>query len=157
VPYSWDRVEETIGSRVPNDYKGLLGHSGSIVVDEWLLLFGPEPNNGNDLATIVIEREHAWTTLREAGFELPTRFFVASSRLIAFAAIESNYFFWHARNGVPPEEWATVIVDADLDAWYEFDVSATECIYKILVGEIQLDPFENLFEVSEHRVRPFSN
>lgn len=93
---------------------------------------------------------------REAGVELREIYFSAGSRLIAFASIEANYFYWWARPGVSPDDWGVVVVDADLEAWYELDVSATERIYKVLVGEILLDPFDDLFGGSEHHAEPLS-
>lgn len=123
---------------------------------QWLCLFGPDSGNRNSgIALLVQERERAWIEFRESGIELPGKYFTAGSRLLAFAAVEANYFVWHARPGAAPEDWGVVIVDADLEEWYELDLSATECIYRVLVGEIELDPFEDLFGGLEHRVETF--
>lgn len=157
VPYSWDAAEAAIGVRLPGDYKELIDRLGAVIIDEWLCLFGPESANRNsDIALLIEERERAWVKFRQSGIELPRKYFVEGGRLLAFAAVEANYFFWHARSHVASEEWGIVIVDADLEGWYEFNLSATQCIYKVLVGEIQLDPFEDLFGGLEHRVAPFS-
>jgi hypothetical protein len=156
VPYSWDAAEAEIGAQVPGDYKELIDRAGPVIIDEWLCLFGPASDNRNsDIAILVEERERAWVKFRESGIELPEKYFAAGGRLLAFAAVEANYFFWHARRGVSSEDWGVVIVDADLEDWYEFELSATECIYKVLVGEIQLDPFEDLFGGFEHRAEHF--
>jgi hypothetical protein len=156
TPCSWAYTEAAIGMPVPEDYRELIDRTGPVIVDEWLCLFGPSGDNRDaDLAVLVAERERAWVRFREAGIELRETYFAEGARLLAFAAVESNYFFWHARPGVPSEAWPVVIVDADLEIWYEFDMSATECVYRILLGELQLDPFEDLFGGSEHRVEPF--
>jgi hypothetical protein len=156
VPYSWDAAENAIGLSLPGDYKDLIDRTGAVIVDEWLCLFGPDRDARNsDIAVLVDERERAWPTFRESGIELPSRYFADGDRLIAFASVEANYFYWRARTGLAPKDWSVVIVDADLEDWYEFDLSATECLYKVLVGEIQLDPFEDLFGGPEHRAEPF--
>lgn len=156
APYSWHAVEEAIGQPLPDDYKELIDRIGAVIVDEWLCLFGPDRSNrSSDIAALVDERERAWMTFRESGIELPGRYFANGGRLLAFAAVEANYFYWHAQDGVSTKDWGVVIVDADLEDWYEFDTSATECLYKVLVGEFQLEPFEDLFGGSTHRVQPF--
>lgn len=156
IPYSWEAAESDIGVALPDDYKSLIGRTGPIIVDQWLCLFGPDSGNRNSgIALLVQERERAWIEFRESGIELPGKYFTAGSRLLAFAAVEANYFVWHARPGVATEDWGVVIVDADLEEWYELDLSATECIYRVLVGEIELDPFEDLFGGLEHRVETF--
>jgi len=43
-----------------------------------------------------------------------------------------------------PEEWPVVFVDEDVETWFDLDISATECIYQVLVGELRLDPFDDL-------------
>lgn len=134
----------------------LIDRTGPVIVDEWLCLFGPsDDNSGADLAVLVAERERAWARFREAGIELRETYFADGARLLAFAAVESNYFYWHVRPGVPEQDWPVVIVDADLEAWYELEMSATECVYRILVGELRLDPFEDLFGGLEHHAEPF--
>jgi hypothetical protein len=156
VPYSWDAVETAIGAMLPSDYKALLDRTGPIIIDDWLCLYGPDRHDRNlDIASLVEDREEAWVSFREAGVDLPERYFTAGSRLLAFAAVESNYFFWHAQPFTAPDDWSVVIVDADLEEWYEFDLSATECLYMILVGDIQLYPSEGLFEGPEHTTTPF--
>jgi hypothetical protein len=156
APYSWHAVEEAIGQPLPDDYKELIDRIGAVVVDEWLCLFGPDRSSrSSDIAALVDERERAWATFRGSGIELPGRYFANGGRLLAFAAVEANYFYWHAQDGVPAKDWGVVIVDADLEDWYEFDISATECLYKVLVGELQLEPFDDLFGGPMHRVEPF--
>jgi hypothetical protein len=156
APYSWTDIEAAIGAPVPGDYRELIDRTGPVIIDEWLCLFGPGRDNRNaDIVDLVVERERAWLVFRESGIELKERYFAAGARLLAFAAVESNYFFWHARPGKSADGWPVVIVDADLEDWYEFDMSATECIYKVLVGELQLDPFEDLFGGFEHHAQPF--
>jgi hypothetical protein len=156
APNSWTDTEVAIGAPVPGDYRELIDRTGPVIVDEWLCLFGPGGDTrAADLAALVAERERAWLVFRESGIELKERYFTAGARLIAFAAVESNYFFWHAGPGKAADDWPVVIVDADLEGWYQFDMSATECIYRILVGELQLDPFEDLFGGFKHHAEPF--
>ncbi|WP_139131507.1 hypothetical protein [Micromonospora halophytica] len=156
IPFAWDAAESVIGARLPLDYKELIDRTGAVIVDGWLCLFGPAgESNESNIALVIDERERAWVKFRQSGIELPIRYFVEGSRLLAFAAVEANYFFWRARDGVAPEEWGVVIADADLEGWYDFDLSATECIYQVLVGDIDLDPFEDLFGGTEHRAEPF--
>lgn len=153
-PYSWDAVEAAISSALPRDYKELIDTTGALIIDDWLCLFGPERgSSSSDIALLVEERERAWDELRESGVELPEEYFAEGSRLIAFGAIEGTYFFWHAVSGSVPEDWGVVVVDEDLESWYDFDLSATECIYKILVGDIRRDPFDDLFGGTTHQAR----
>ncbi|MFF5081579.1 hypothetical protein ACFY36_31410 [Actinoplanes sp. NPDC000266] len=155
-PYSWDAVEAAAGLRMPGDYKEMIDRTGAVIVDDWLCLFGPEPGNrSSDIAALMREREHAWAKFRESGVEMPRKYFVEGSKLLAFAAIEDNYFFWHAKETVAPEAWSVVFVDADLEGWYDFELSATECMYKVLVGEIRLEPFDDLFGGTDHSASAF--
>ncbi len=149
---SWDRAEAAIGARLPDDYKQLIDRTGAVVIDDWLCLYGPDERNASaDIAVLIEERERAWGELRQAGVELPLKYFVPGDRLLAFAAVEGTYFFWHARDGVAPEEWPVVVVDEDVESWYDLDISATECIYQVLVGDVRLEPFDDLFGGAEHR------
>lgn len=50
-----------------------------------------------------------------------------------------------------------VFVDADLDGWPEFDISATECIYRVLTGDISLYQFDDLFGGTKHRVSAYGS
>jgi hypothetical protein len=149
--HSWEPVEAAIGTTIPADYKKLVDKTGAILIDGWLCIFEPDSGKRHaDLGVLVREREQAWQRFREFNVELPSAYFETGHRLIAFGAVEANYFLWHVRPGVPADDWGVVIVDADLEDWYEFEMSATECIYKILVGQIELEPFEGLFLGPEH-------
>ncbi|BAL91261.1 hypothetical protein AMIS_60410 [Actinoplanes missouriensis 431] len=157
-PYSWDAAEAAIDSVLPSDYKELIDATGAVIVDDWLCLFGPERGSAiSDIALLVEEREQAWGVLRESGAELSAGYFTEGSRLIAFGAIEATYFFWRAVSGAAPEEWSVVIVDEDLEGWCDLDLSATECVYKVLVGDIRLEPFDDLFGGATHQVRPLGS
>ncbi|GAA0568009.1 hypothetical protein GCM10010172_60270 [Paractinoplanes ferrugineus] len=153
---SWEAVEEEIGSPLPGDYKELIDHTGSAVFDDRLSVFAPSSSEETDLASLIKERDWAWEYLRE-DVDLPERFFTEDRRLIAFAAIDACYFYWDARDGSAPEDWGVVIVDGDLQNWFELPLSATECLYKILVGEIELPPFEGFFGSAEHSVGRFGS
>jgi hypothetical protein len=155
VDCSWDSVEERIGGSIPGDYKEFVGHTGSAVLDDQLTVFAPNESDEVDIASFVETRTWAWEYLRAGGVEMPERFFVEGRRLIAFAAVEANYFYWDARDGVAPEDWGVVLVDGDLQHWFEFDMTATECLYMILVGEITPDPFAGMFGGAEHSVGRF--
>jgi hypothetical protein len=154
---SWAQAEEAIGTRLPSDYKRLIDRVGAVVIDDWLCLFGPEPRNpGADIAVLVEERTRAWTQFRQAGIELPEKYFVPDRRLLAFASVEGTYFFWHARDDLAPQDWPVVVVDEDVETWYDLDMSATECLYQVLVGELRLKPFDDLFGGTEHRAVPLA-
>jgi hypothetical protein len=157
VPCSWESTEREIGSVVPGDYKELVAHTGSAVLDNWLTIFAPNPSSEVDLASLVKERDWAWEYLREGGVELPEQFFSKERRLIAFAAVDAAYFYWDAKSDVDPEAWGVVIVDGDLQNWYELNSSATECIYKLLLGEVALAPFDSIVRSSEHDVGRFGS
>jgi hypothetical protein len=156
--HSWDAVEAAIGTRLPADYKELIDRTGPVIIDKWLCLYGPsDADSSSSIVGSVADREDAWAEFREAGIELPERFFASGGRLLAFAAIESNYFYWHARPGVAADDWGVVFVDADLDGWHEFDISATECIYRVLTRDIQLYQFDDLFEGPQHKADAFTS
>ncbi|HEX6682144.1 MAG TPA: hypothetical protein VF062_05090 [Candidatus Limnocylindrales bacterium] len=55
------------------------------------------------------------------------------------------------------DDWSVVFVDADLDGWPEFDISATECIYRVLTGDISLYQFDDLFGGTKHRVSAYGS
>jgi hypothetical protein len=150
-PRQWGSIEATLGGAIPADYKSLIDYSGAIVIDECLSLFEPQSDDRHsDLLILIQERERAWSRLRSVGVELPERYFENGYRLLSFAAVEANYFFWREKPGESADEWGVVIVDADVEEWYEIEMSATECIYKILTGELELDPFEDLFSGPHH-------
>jgi hypothetical protein len=156
----WERAESEIGARVPRDYRSLVaGLGGASVLDESLCLFEPDGRvTFMDLANLVAQRDAAWEHTRASyddddDASLPDEYFSEGIRLIAFASVEANYFYWIAKSGVPEADWGVLIVDADLVDWYEFDMSATECIYKLLVGEIEFPAFEGIFDDSPHACR----
>ncbi|WP_433047746.1 SMI1/KNR4 family protein [Dactylosporangium sp. CS-033363] len=155
VPLSWESAEEVIGRPVPSDYIDLISHTGSASLDDWLTVFGPNPSSDVDLASLIEERESAWDYFREHGIQLPGRFFVEGRRLIAFAVVESTYFYWDSRDDLDPDAWGVVIVDGELDNWFEIAMPATECLYKVLVGEIELPPFEGLPLDADHSAGRF--
>ncbi|QGN49241.1 hypothetical protein GKC29_22070 [Micromonospora sp. WMMC415] len=151
--WQWERAESEIGARVPRDYKALVaGLGGACIVDDCLCLFEPDSRETHkDFANLVAERDSAWQHIRARGLRpVPEKYFSEGNRLIAFALVEANYFYWIASPDKPEDQWGVLIVDADLEDWYEFGMSATECIYNILVGEIEFPVFEGLFDDSPH-------
>ncbi|GIF05002.1 hypothetical protein [Actinoplanes siamensis] len=152
VPCSWDAVEEAIGQPIPGDYKTFIGHTGSACIDDRLCVFGPNPSESVDIGHMIESLDQGWQYLRENDVDLPEEFFAEGRRLITFAAVQENYFFWDAREGVAPDDWGVVIVDADLEGWHELDMSATECIYKVMVREIDIKPFGQFFGRTEHDI-----
>jgi hypothetical protein len=38
-----------------------------------------------------------------------------------------------------------LVVDADIDGWHEFEMSATDCIHRLLQGRLGLEIFDDLF------------
>lgn len=152
VDCSWDAVEEMIGRSIPADYKELIRHTGSAVIDERLCIFGPNPSESVDIAHMVESLDQGWDYIRENDIELPEEFFVDGRRLVTFAAVNENYFFWDARDGVASDDWGVVIVDADLEGWHEFDMSATECLFKVIVRELDVPPFGRHFGRTEHEI-----
>lgn len=152
VDCSWDSAERGIGRPLPGDFKEFVGHTGSVVLDDRLTVFAPNSSRDVDIAALVQERDSAWEHLRDGGVDLPGQYFAEGRRLIAFAAVDAAYFFWDSRDGVAPEEWGVVIVDGDVQNWYEFEASATEVLYRTLVAEIDIPPFRGLFGRSEHDV-----
>ncbi|MEV0807605.1 hypothetical protein [Micromonospora sp. NPDC050200] len=140
---------------MPRDYKDLIDRVGAVLIDESLCLFEPGGREGyTDLGVLIEERESSWSRFAEVGVELPDQYFREGRRLVAFAAVEANYFFWKVLPGVPADQWGVVIVDAELEDWLEYDMTATECIYKLLGGQIELEQFEGLFDGPEHAYRP---
>jgi hypothetical protein len=151
---SWDAVEEQIGSALPSDYKEMASRTGTAVLDDRLTIFAPHESEELDIGAMIKERDWAWDFLREDVY-LPDRFFADGRRLIVFAAIDACYFFWDARDGVAPEEWGVVIVDGDLQNWFELPLSATECLYNVLVGDIELPPSDGFLGAAEHSIGRF--
>ncbi|GHJ47416.1 hypothetical protein Cs7R123_47580 [Catellatospora sp. TT07R-123] len=158
VDCGWEPTEAEIGRPVPADYKRLISHTGSAALDDHLTVFAPHTSDEVDLAALVRERDAAWEHLRAGGAtDLPERFFTEGRRLIAFAGVNAAYLYWNARDGVRPEDWGVVIVDADLDNWYELEMSATECLYRVLTGEIEFAPFMGLFGRRGHSAGRFGH
>ncbi|WP_436536091.1 hypothetical protein [Actinoplanes sp. HUAS TT8] len=148
----WETAESAVGISFPSDYKQLIDSIGPVLVDDWLCLYGPgEAGSPGSIVDVIWERDGAWDTLRQAGIDLDDSYFLPGIRLIAFAAVEATYFYWEAILDADPDSWGVVIVDDDVENWYRFDISATECIYGVLEGSILLDPFDDLFGRGEHR------
>ncbi len=59
--------------------------------------------------------------------------------------VDAHYLYWHARSGVPADEWGVVVNDADVARWRDFDLSATESLYRLLRGDLAPDIFLDLF------------
>ncbi len=151
----WAAVEEAIGLALPEDCRSLVSRTGSIIVDEWLTVYGPDDVEAGDLGSLVREREEAWTILRRGGVPLREEYLAGRRRLIAFASVDAAYFYWRADPAVAPEKWGVVLVDGDLTGWYPYEMPATEVLYKVLVGEIVPPPVEGLFGQAGHEVERF--
>jgi hypothetical protein len=151
--WRWERAESEIGARVPKDYKALVaGLGGSCVLDDCLCLFEPDSRlTHSDFANVVAERDSVWQYLKDRGRRvLPEKYFNDGVRLIPFALFEANSFYWIAVSGRSEDEWGVLFVDADMEDWLEFDMSATEFIYSLLVGRIRLPVFDEYFCDSPH-------
>jgi hypothetical protein len=153
-PLDWQATEVAVGAAIPADYRELIERIGAGVVDDWLRIYGPQPDNLYvDLAQIVRDRDEAWATFREY-VDLPERYFADGHRLLAFASVEENWFLWHLVPDVPPEQWGVVFVDADMEGWHDFDMNASACLYEVLTGAISLEYLENYFPGPRHQFTP---
>ena len=149
----WERAESEVGAGVPEDYKALVaGLGGASILDDCLCLFEPDSRETHsDFANLVAERDSVWQYLKDRGRRtLPEKYFNEDVRLIPFALVEANVFYWIAISGRPESEWRVLFVDVDMEDWLEFDLSAAEFIHGLLVGRITHPNFDEYFTDSFH-------
>jgi hypothetical protein len=154
----WEHAESAIGARIPSDYKALVsGLGGAGEFDECLCIFEPDSRlTATDFANLVAERDSIWQNIIDRGRRaLPEKYFNENVRLIPFALSEANVFYWIAMSGRLEDEWTVLFVNADMDDWLEFDMSATEVIYDLLGQRIRHYVFDEYFSEFPHTYERF--
>jgi hypothetical protein len=107
TPGAWDDVEEALGTRLPSDYKELIGDGLACVFDEELFIASPfDPNPNVNLFVLSARAAGALTILRQEGL---------GSWVSAVYPEAGGWLCWGMDGGGGNYHWDTT--DADPDRW----------------------------------------
>lgn len=155
---NWNNVEQSLNTKLPDDYKKFTDTFGSVYIDEFIGVLNPFSSNPNlDLvaqAKIILD-DYRW--LHEQGNEEPKYpYFPEKGGLLPFGTTDNgDVLFW--KTAGQPNEW-TVVVNAAREAEYdEFDENMTNFLSNILQGKLISTVFPNGFPSQSPTIEPIKS
>ncbi|MDQ0946051.1 histone-like nucleoid-structuring protein Lsr2 [Streptomyces sp. V1I1] len=137
----WDTVENTLGMRLPDDYKQMAttygpgAFCGFINIyhphgaTEWVNLTGPMP------ATIRAQLEQGHD---RGTYPVP----YDPADLFAIGVTDNGeYLFWITDPATEPDAWGIAVNEARGPGWYTFDGTLTHFLASVLSGETKVPLF----------------
>ena len=136
--FDWPGAERQIGAPIPSDYRMLIDAGGDGVWFDYIRLYAPheryQDQNLLRAANVFNELQAFW----EDGDTQPPADLDADDRLIVWAGTSTGErLYWRHSPGTRPERYPLYIEDADGDRWERFDMSATDLLVGLLVGEVR--------------------
>lgn len=139
-PVDWSDAENTLGLRLPQDYKDLAATYGPgafcgfiriyhpLGATQWVNLTGSMP------ATIRAQLQHAL----DRGTSIPHR----PDQLFAVGVTDNgNYLFWITDEQQDPNTWRVTVNEARGPRWYTFDGTLTDFLTAALSGRVHVPMF----------------
>jgi hypothetical protein len=143
----WARVERTLGTPLPDDYKQLIEMYGGGVFDETIWLLEPDcADEGYDLVGQAQERDEVLANLWSMGEPKPAELEADGVRVIPWAYIEGSghYLFWLTRPGEKPAEWTTILNEGRGPEWEHHPQSCADFLVGVMTGEVDSLYFSDL-------------
>ncbi|MET3988019.1 SMI1/KNR4 family protein [Streptomyces sp. PvR034] len=150
----WSEVEDSLGVRLPGDYKELIRVYGGSNWDDYLYVLEPGCLNENyDLVQWAEDQAETLDDLWE--FEKkPEELLVEGARVIPWATTDNGEFlYWLVRPGLEPDQWTVMVNEARGERWEHFPMSCTQFLASSLDGELRSTILSSLFPLSVHEFR----
>lgn len=139
----WKRVEATIGSPLPHDYKDLVETYGPGVFDDFVWVLHPEVENPT--LNLLAEGGRTLDALRtlRASERIPYVVERGTEELLPWGRTDDgDKLYWVTKPRYSPDDWTVVVNEARGPTWETFDGTATELLYALLRGSVRLDLFD---------------
>ncbi|MFD3535824.1 histone-like nucleoid-structuring protein Lsr2 [Streptomyces sp. NPDC058664] len=139
----WPRVEDTLGTGLPEDYKGLVAAYGPgqfcdflslyqpCSSHEWLDLTGPMPRR---LRGQIAEVRQAARQPRPLPHTIEDLFAMGVTG-------NGDYLFWVTRPSAAPDDWIVTVNEALSGPWFTYGGSVTEFLVAVLGGTVRVPLF----------------
>lgn len=143
----WDRLEETLGTGLPKDYKEFIGTYGAGGIDHFIWLFTPfvQDENVNFLKRSKVIRD-AYLTLRE---QFPKyykhKIYPEPGGLLPLGVTDNGDELYWLTEG-EPAHWPIVVYETRSSVNYEYPMTVTEFLYKVIAKEMVCEAFPDDFQ-----------
>ncbi|MEE4540461.1 SMI1/KNR4 family protein [Streptomyces sp. V4-01] len=153
----WAAAEDRIGRPLPRDFKELVDVYGGGDFDGHLGLLVPPPTRtGSEIAGYNDDRMDELNDLWAITENRPAALAGEDLLLVTWAdTIDSDSVNWRVEPGRAPEEWAVVVLDADLGACEVYPMTGTEFLAGLLSGEIDSPILSHHLHADGHVFRPY--
>ena len=157
--HDWAAIEGSLEVSLPADYKELMGALGGGYVDGYLYVLEPGcPNRFYDLARLTEERTEALDMLWSEGEARPRRLMELGGRLVPWATTDNGeYLYWHAVDGLAPEDWPTLINEARGEEWEFFEPGCVAVLRGLLSREFSSEILSSSFPSTPHLFQSFAD
>jgi hypothetical protein len=136
-PVDWAAFEESIGLRLPGDYKGYIDTYGTGCVNDLFWVRHPTTTR-NGLGLIGANAGAEDDDVSNLLLPPPHRLGFGHDRLVLCADSENNdQLFWHT-DGDDPDRWGTVLGDSAGQAWDPYDMTMMEFLLALFTNELDL-------------------
>jgi hypothetical protein len=156
--YDWSGVTRVLQTEIPPDFRELVAAYGCGMFDQLLWIHEPDcPNPNLDFVRNALERQEALDYLWGAQVPEPIPEWVnpEEDRLIAWGGTDyGSYYWWHSSPGVPPEKWPVMVDEGRGPTWYEYPMTATQWLYGVLSGQVDVPFFRRSLPLLEHTFEP---
>jgi hypothetical protein len=140
---AWDRVERSLGTELPLDYKELLATYGSGAVDGFLWILNPFAKNHH--LNLIHEGRAKLEALAALIHEtVPYPLYPNPNGLLPCAVTDNgDVMFWICSGH--PSEWNLAINEGRGPRWREYKLSLTDFLIRLISRELIVDLFPNDF------------
>ncbi|PJI86772.1 SMI1/KNR4 family protein [Luteimicrobium subarcticum] len=153
----WERAEATLGARIPDDFRHLLGAGGAGAWFDYVRLYPPDENFGDQNLLDSVGAFEDLKILWEGEISTPPDDLAPESRLIAWAdTAAGETLFWRVDPGVEPTAYPIYVENADGDAWERYDLSVADFLAGISRGEVRSAFFAEAYLDVSRTFRPYA-
>ena len=146
----WLAVERHLGTRLPTDYKQLVGTYGTGKIDDFIWLANPF-SKSMPWFSWVCRTLGGLSAVRQSGGKkaVPHAIFPEPSGLLPWASSENGNVFYFRTAG-EPDEWPTVVIEARGPRFDEVDDGATAFLAALLAKKHVSPVLPNSFPPNKH-------
>ncbi|MCH5584750.1 SMI1/KNR4 family protein [Shimazuella sp. AN120528] len=154
--FDWQRVEESLGVILPDDYKELVETYSGGQFEDYLYFLEPDREH-YDIMKHDLERAEAYESLWEYERK-PDEIEDGKHRLIPWATTDNGeYLFWLVRKGEErnPDNWPVMINAAKEDEWEYFPMGCVAFFVQALERKVISQILSYAFPLTKHKFQQF--
>ena len=142
----WDKIELTLGIKLPTDYKMFINEYGVGSINDFLWILNPFTQNSN--LNLIKKGKEIIEAYDISKNKFPEYFvhevFPRKGGLLPCAITDNgDEIYWLTSNAV--DEWHIIVYESRASEYYEYNMGLIEFLYKILVKEIECLAFPDDF------------